>query len=435
MVSYLPGDASPRFTPYTLLWGLFMRYSGLSLASILLLAACVNVTLWVSGLYRLAIRLCPAQPLLPLVVLLSMLFVWGVGYDWTNAYHMYMFVFTAPYRGTFVFALCLHALAALAKKTPNIPLYACLSILGFVCHPVVGTFAFIGGWGLAWKSFDWKAFSLLQGVPVCALVIALIWPYFSYTEVFFSGTTKVWFQSDLYTNLLPALGPICLVAMPAIRYIYTQKDAFLIGGLSIGVLGYIIGYVAGIAIGGRYLFWCTFLLHLAFAQWLLSLPKTLPTYSLIQKTIAIVGLCIIVGGSLYFRGKELRRFLQPNTVQQAYLHTIRNAIAQSIGENAIVLAEPAHAWALPALTNCRVLTAISPSPLRIEEVLQQNEYVVRFLNDDIPMQERIQYLNTQQVTHIWTKAGERTYLQATCFRRIAVEKIGQDAFFLFEYIP
>ncbi|MBU1936469.1 hypothetical protein KKG05_03655, partial [bacterium] len=81
----LPGNTSPRFTPFTVFWGIMMKLTGLGLFTIIGIAGVVNYVLFVTGLDCFT-RKQFRDNTLPTYVLLTMLIVWGKGFSEVNAY-------------------------------------------------------------------------------------------------------------------------------------------------------------------------------------------------------------------------------------------------------------------------------------------------------------------------------------------------------------
>ena len=110
----LSGDTSPRFTPYTILWGAVMRITGLDVFAIMGWAGVLNYLLFVIGLAYWLMRQFK-EPRLPLFALVTMLVVWRIGYQYAQAYHLGFFLVSLSYVGTFTYGLTFFALGSLKK--------------------------------------------------------------------------------------------------------------------------------------------------------------------------------------------------------------------------------------------------------------------------------------------------------------------------------
>ncbi|MBL0062080.1 MAG: hypothetical protein IPP40_11540 [bacterium] len=132
----LPGETSPRFTPYVIFWGAVMKATGTSVFTMIKVTALANFLLFATGLTRF-ITAQFGDKRLATILIPVMLWIWGTGYGQANAYHLWFFFFSLPYVAIFAYGMGFHALAELALYLTNgqrthVVLFAALSTLVFL---------------------------------------------------------------------------------------------------------------------------------------------------------------------------------------------------------------------------------------------------------------------------------------------------------------
>ncbi len=91
-----PSCASATTTPRTPSWALVMRHTPLSGTDVMALAGIVNIAVFLGGLAFLASRFGRAA-LTASCFLVVMLFMWGIGYGWSNEYYLSILPGVGPF--------------------------------------------------------------------------------------------------------------------------------------------------------------------------------------------------------------------------------------------------------------------------------------------------------------------------------------------------
>jgi len=400
----LPGDTSPRFTPYTIAWGLFMRATGLPLFPVMGVAALANFLLLVTGLWCFASRQF-RSPALPLYALAAMLLVWGKGYAQATAYHLEFFLVSLSYIGVFTFAICLHALASLrawldGEGRGALAGYAALAVIAFVCHPITALFGFIAAAALLADARAWKRGALVQAVPLLALGGALAWPYFDYWAVLTKGSSESWFQMPLFEDRLRALGPLLLGVPLVLVQAFARRRFFVFYGALICFGAYAISDVLDIRIGGRFLIFTAFFLHLAIA---LTLEEAAVLRGGTWRTpgrrrrIAAALVLVLFIPALPWRVLGLRR--QIDRVARPPVGALWT-LDRSLHAGDIVMTDPAAGYVLPAITGARVVAQAKGNPLIQAEIERRRADAWRFFHEPMMPEERREMLRKYGATHV-----------------------------------
>jgi hypothetical protein len=445
----LPGDTSPRFVPYTLAWGIFMRVTGLGIFPVMAAAAMLNFLVFVTGLYRF-ISGHFRDRTLPACLLPIMLICWASGYFWANAYHLEIFLLTLPYVGFGCFALSLHALrsfdlALATGRRTHLTWYGLLAIFIYVSHPLSGLFCFAAATALGIATARYRWTGLTQLVPVVALAASLAWPYFRYADIYDSGTSEEWFTNELFTGQVRALGPALWGLLPLGLYAARRRRMFLVYGFAICAAVYLASWAAKIEIGGRFIFFATFFLHLALASFLrdcmgvravprgrlagqaevgttetvdpscLSADRWVGSrpgrYALLAVTIAAITL-----PALPHRLTEMRRYFGGFFESPAKFPPFESPsepflfLADYLDSTDIVLAHPTYGWFLPAITGAKVVAPLLLSPLAAAEGRQRQKDTLDFLGHSgarVTPQAKLEMLQRHRATHVLVVPANR----------------------------
>ena len=400
----LPGNTSPRFTPYTIGWGLFMRATALPVFSVMGAAALVNFLLLTTGLWRLTTRQL-RNPAAPLCALAAMLLVWGRGYAQATSYQLEFLLVSLSYIGIFAFALCLHALASLRAWLDGagrgaLGTTAAILVVASICHPITALFGFAGAAAMLIEARAWKRGALLAAVPLLAIAGMLAWPYFDYWKVLTKGSSEAWFEMPLFENRARALGPL-LLAMPLVLdQGLRRKRWFVPLGALICLGAYALSEWRDIRIGGRFLIFTAFFLHLGIA---LALAEAAAFRRATWRTpgrgrvIAAALILVFFLPALPWRVLGLRGQID------RLRHPPAGALwrlDRDLHEGDIVMTDPVTGYLLPAITGARVVAQAKGNPLIQPEIERRRADARRFFHEPMTPGERRKMLRRYGATHV-----------------------------------
>ncbi len=409
----LPGYTSPRFTPYTVLWGALMRLTDLDIFAIIGLAGIANYLLLVTGLARFARRQFQDQAL-PAYVLLTMLIVWGTGYGEANAYQLAMFLQTLPLVAIFAYGVCFHALASLRAyidepRWPSLVIYVLCSLIAFVTHPITGAFGFVAATAMLLGETSFKRAILFQVIPLLALIAAVFWPYFDYIAVLTKGTTEAWYKDPIFSSQFEALGMAVAGVPIALWYALKRRHLFLVYGLAFCLLIYMVSKEANIQIGSRFILYAAIFMHMAIAVYVRE-QKLLSWHnlrtSLQGRGLAFVFVFVLLVPALWFRAREMKWTIEPLLGPPFHRHAYESPaqpflfLSHYLGSSDVVMADDTTGWVIPAITGAKLVAQLKGNPLISQEVKQRREEVRLFFRRILPLEERWRLLQKYRVTHI-----------------------------------
>jgi len=409
----LPGETSPRFTPYTVFWGAMMRRTGMGLFTVVGIAGIANWLLFVTGLGRFVRRQFRSHTL-PAYVLVTMLVVWGTGYAEANGYQLALFLHALPLVAIFAYGICFHALASLrayldSRQWPELLLYALLSIITFVTHPITAAFGFVAAVAMLLAEADFKRAILFQAVPLLALGAALLWPYFDYLLVLTKGSTEAWYECYLFSGQFKALGA-AIVGIPVTLYYGLKKrHLFIVYGLAFCLLIYLMSWAVRIQIGSRFILFAAIFLHLAIASYLHEhniLRWRNLTPSLKSRGFAVVLVLILLIPALWYRAREMKWMIVHVYDPPFRLHTYDSParpfffLSDHLGPSDVVMADDTTGWAIPAITGAKLAAQLKGNPLISAEVSRRRDDARAFLMEELSLEERHRLLRKYHVTHI-----------------------------------
>lgn len=431
----LPGNTSPRFTPYTLLWGAVMKL-GLDIFATMALAGLANFALFVTGLFRFLRGEFRSQTL-PAYVLIVMLVVWGTGYGQANAYQLRMFLEGLPYVGFFTFGVCFHGLAYLrrhlaAKRRNDLLWYALLMAVAFVTHPITALFGFTAALAMLAAERDWRQLILLQAVPLAALAAALAWPYFDYWTVLTRGSSESWFDAPLFRNQVESLGPV-LIGLPIASYFaLNRRHLMVVYGFVFCAAIYLFSFALHILIGSRFLLFATFFLHLAIALYLFehAVHRRRSTQAWLHgHGYLLIIVFMLFAPGLWYRAHEMakhvKRFYSPPLNFHAYQSPTRDYffLRDYLHEHDVVMADDTTGFVVPTITGAKIVSQQKGNPLITAEITLRRQAEQAFFSDSLTTRQRAAIARHYHVTHIlvdedrgssWDESFRQSLSQMAC---------------------
>jgi hypothetical protein len=447
----LPGDTSPRFTPFVLLWGWAMRVTGLQLFTIVGLAGIANYILFVTGLAHWLTRQT-REPKFALLAFIIMLTVWGTGYIYANAYQIGFFLASLAYVGTFAYGLCFHALAYLDKyltgrSRGSIIAYTLLSVLGFLSHPITTAFQFVAAVAILLPDKNWKRLIWMQVVPLVCLGAALLWPYFNYWTVLFKGSTENWFPAALFKGQILRVGT-ALAGIPIAAYFAVRRrHMWVVWGVFICTAIYALSGAVRFLMGSRFLLYGAIFLHVAIALYLFeNWPNWLKHLSLSEPRRFLKPVIVL----LLILPALPSRFLEVRNVVWSFTHAAFDVekpntpadqlsfLANYLSRTDVVLAEDHTGWPVPALTGARLVSQQKGDPLIQPEILRRREDATQFFQGNLSMEDRRALLKRYHVTHILLDMGLKdrwSNFLLPQITQLATEQASQNPIVLYRVLP
>lgn len=409
----LPGETSPRFTPYALFWGFVTKLFAANALVIIQITAIANFLLFASGLTRFVSVYLDDRRLVTLLIPI-MLICWGSGYPMANGYHWWLFFFGLPYVCIFAYGVGFHALAEFAlylksQQTSKLMVYALLAGIVFLSHPITGLFVFITAGLMALFETSFKRALLLQAVPVGTLMATFAWPYFDYGKTLFSGATERWYTPVMFEHQLRALG-VALAGLPlAVWYAKRRLHMFAVAWLALFVVLYLLCWALNIYIGERFLFFAVLVMHLFIALYALETIDEIRRAGLritriTGLRIALLLVILLVGAR--FRGWEIKttgNMLMELVGAAPHSVTKRDRYAfleQYLGNGDIVLAEGETGWPVPGMTGARLVFHQHGNPLLIEELEARRMATTAYLKENLSSADRAEICRDYRVTHV-----------------------------------
>ena len=403
----MPVDGSPRIVPYAVGWGWFMRFTGFEVFTVVGLAGAVNVLLLGLGLY-LFCKNWYHNGLLALWALPAMMLVWGTGFGWANAYHLELYLMIAAYVGSFSFSTSLIALALLAnfiKRGSRVGLlgYGLLAMLVFVSHPITGAFLFVGAAAMLLSFHRYKQLLLLQLVPLAVLLLSMLWPYYNMWDVLTGGTSEAWFISGLFKRQFGALGLLLLGFVPAVWLALNRGDWLPLFGAVLCGLVYGIAFLLEVRIGGRFVLYGAFFLHLALARGAKEL--LLEGGSLVKKPAlrwgGLAAVVLLLGTGIAERVQGFQTHYSEARLPNGNGPVMELMFVQGeLHRGDVLLADPTVAWAIPAITDAKVVAASKIDPIRFADNEVRKADVATFLADETPLDQLLEIIKRYGATHL-----------------------------------
>ncbi|MGW7414199.1 hypothetical protein [Streptomyces sp. NPDC054863] len=251
--------ASPYYSPWMLVLGIFAKLTGLSTFTVLRLAALVSLPLLITGVRHFVRTFTRRRAAWPLAVL-CLLLLWGPQFfAWSGFLGLGSLALCLAYPSTFALALSFHFWALLTKalrgRAPW-PVFLGLGTLWAVImlsHQFSGFTATCGALGVLLGARPWPARATWLGLGggfLAGIALLAAWPYYSFFALFEADGLETIHRS-LYNDLLPRYAFVLVgVVALALRLRRNRRDPLVIF-FALGALTVTAGAVSGHWAWGR----------------------------------------------------------------------------------------------------------------------------------------------------------------------------------------
>ncbi|MCB1060932.1 MAG: hypothetical protein KDB65_11920 [Calditrichaeota bacterium] len=410
----LPGDTSPRFTPYTVVWGVVDKLSGLELFTTVAIAGLFNLLLFLTGLSRV-VRTLTGDRNAFLWIVPVMLIGWGHGYGEANGYQAELFFASLPYVGMFTYGLCFHGIAELNRYLESgarsgLVAYALIGIAAFLTHPITAMMLFVGAFAWAATRTKFSNLLLLQIVPLIALASSWLWPYFDYPTLLFRGTSEDWYQVRLFDHQISKVGPALLGILVAGYFALRKRHLEVVIALGCSLAIYLASWALGIQIGSRFIFYGAIFAHMCIGLFLWEsglFRKGFFHQPLIRTALVLLLAAAVFVPGLYYRAHRIQRQWVPAIEHYERTHgdilepwDDLGIVFGKLDDTSVVMVEDTVGWRIPAMTGARLVAQAKGDPLIQDEVNRRRSDVTSFFDDDLETGDRLLLLTKYHCTHV-----------------------------------
>ena len=270
----------------------------------------------------------------------------------------------------------------------------------------------------------WKQLFALQLVPLAVLGVSMLWPYYNMWDVLTGGTSEAWFVSGLYRRQFSVMG-LALLGFVAGGWLALKRSDVLplLGAVVCGAI-YGVAFVLEVRIGGRFVLYGSFFLHLALARWLahvLSIDRIKgmkPALRWALGLVVLVGLGMVLNARVSGFNTHYSESRIPNgkgPVQDLLF------VQSELKRGDVLLAEPSVAWAIPAISNAKVVAASKIDPIRFADNEVRKAAVAEFLTEETSLNRMLEIAAQYGATHlllptaskaVQEKMGDRLIIRA-----------------------
>ncbi len=283
--AHLPLGSDPvllqrHYDPSHVVWALVLRHTSLTGTDVMALAGIVYIAVFLSGLAFLASRFRPPA-LTASCFLVVMLFMWGMGYGWSNEYYFSILPQVAAYPSTLAWGLSLFAFGLIEtwSRRGGVLRLAGATLLGLAAaaiHPLTAlmfTLTFPVLW--VWLSpTTWRRRWAVLVYPGVALALSLLWGHTNALQQLHSimGNGEMHFGVMRSTaerffspgRALQALGP-APAGMVFLLCVQRRLRLPLAAGMAVCAVAALGGALAGVPMAHRFIFFLVFVLHMTAA--------------------------------------------------------------------------------------------------------------------------------------------------------------------------
>jgi hypothetical protein len=388
----LPGETSPRYVPSIVIMAVFQKIIACDIFTILGFSSFVAFVFLGFGIYCFAKEYFQDE-IQPVYTLLSLLFLWGRGWDGANSIMFSSLVYNAYYPSVISFILIFFALTAMLKylrqrRLSYFSAFVIVSSFAFLNHPLTGILLFfITSILVVAEGYLEKRIVILFFLSfVIAVVVTSLWPYYSFLKgVLFMIEGKgrqFWdYQAGYnlhYSGHLIRIGPGFLGILTIVYFGIKKQYRFIVAGFLTSLIIYIVGYFLKIILAERFIFLCMFFSQLAFSRVLKNSLHESPDclrnrWRRALRFMFVATLAVGLSSQLYLAARMyLPQYIEwrPQLHLKKYSHPLQHylSLRHSLQRGDIVLTDIETSWILPCITDVKVIALFHNSPFVLENL-------------------------------------------------------------------
>jgi hypothetical protein len=386
----LPGETSPRYVPSIIIMAIAEKIFACDVFAMLGVFSVVAFICLCLGIYWFAKEYFQDENQ-PLFTLLSLLFLWGRGWDGANSIMFSSLVYNAYYPSVISLILVFYALTSLLKYLRQSMLryfvaFVFFGSLIFLNHQPTGFLFFFMAFLLIATEGDWNKseFFFFLISFVIAVMITACWPYYSFFKgvIFMIGGKgkQFWdYQAGHrlhYSGQLLRIGP-CFVGMLTVGYYGLKKQyPFIVLGFAASFIFYVLGYLFTIILFERLIFLCMLFSQLAFSRMLKSILYGAPDFiegkrKQLLQSLYVAALGVGIFAQFYLIGTVyMPQYieLQHEVRIKPFDHPMQKYIMlrHKLHRGDIVITDVFTSWVLPCVTDVKVISLFHNSPFVLE---------------------------------------------------------------------
>lgn len=421
----LLADAEPtlRYTPYIFLLALIMKLTPFGLFTVIKLASLGSFLLFLTGVYLWS-RQYYRDEKMPLYVLLTLLFLWGKPFGYSNEYCLRFLSYTAFYPSIVAFSLSFTGLYfwLTYMRNPKSSYYlgyvVCNAAI-FLTHPLTASFFLLSSLLLTvTESPSRLKHAALYFISfLIAGLLAVLWPYYPFLEALTKSTTTAWYDFKMYLyqgSNVYRVGPALLGLPVLVLFLLKRTNLFIVYGFAAGAVIYAAGRMLDVLLLDRYIFFMIFFLHLSLAWYLRKLGvlsfQAIRT-ALLKPTagsLKVLFFAAVLWGCIFYQSANLafeqagyRIDFMPRPLVRKYKDPLDNyeQIRNQLNANDIVLSDPLSCWLIPAFTGAKIVVLYHNNPMVADNDIRTKD-VLRFYDGQTTLQVRKQIIAKYSASHV-----------------------------------
>ena len=407
---FIVHNPHPFFSPYLLIVGLISRFASLNSVDVLMFAGIFNLVFLLVSL-RLFINsfFTKYQDAISFYSLILILFMWSAyAWDWSGFIHFKILGFILPYPATFSIAstFILFALYYRVLESFNLLKYIISIILTSIIiltHPTTSVFAILGIISISlhnYKNLGLKAATAGIFLLIMAILLTLIWPYFSIIELIMHNSAEFNATSDTFYKNISLIWPTLILtpfALPVIisRYKINRFDTIVLL-LCLSILVYILGYITDQYGVGRIISLIAVFIQISIAAQLARLEKIKPIGKSWSALPVVFYVLLIISSSHINRTVISRAYMGLKGIKYDYYDY--SIFENNVKQYDVILSDLGTSWIIPTFGG-KIVASKHPAHW-IDDHSKRKEDIERFFTKDVNDIVKIDIIEQYNVDYI-----------------------------------
>lgn len=397
-----------RYNPYTVIMGLFSRYTHIDVFLTMKIFAIINLISFIIIFYYFS-KIISEKDDFPFYSLLFVIFFWGIGWVYSCSLQFKLLIHNI-FNPSFVclylslLSLVLFKKYMETKKLINIFFLLLIGYIVLLTHFTTFTFLYllIILVYMAKCKKDVTTSLLIIVYPIILFMLSFLWKYYSFYDVFITVGNSGWGFWDISKiNLYLGIG---ILPVLAVIYLYKHRDRFLAYGTIICSLIFLCYILFRFPIfGDRYYFFMTLFMQLVVAKKVSEIRD----FSFWDKVLVVIIILSIILQIFLF----VNFFRNYNNEGLGYKIDINELmfLKDEVNDYDTILTYPDLSYIIPSINGKAMGYRCANVNVLNKDYKRYCKDIITFFDNNTTIEERLDIIKEYQVDYILVEKADKRF--------------------------